>query len=48
MAKYAIFSDVHGNWEALGAVYRDFQSIDGLRGDYSLRRNAAYSGDVVE
>ncbi|NQT89257.1 metallophosphoesterase family protein [bacterium] len=40
MAKYAIFSDVHANWEALGAVYQDFHAIDGLTDVISL-------GDLV-
>jgi len=40
MAKYAIFSDVHANWEALSAVYKDFCNVEGLREVVSL-------GDLV-
>ena len=40
MAKHAIFSDVHANWEALVAVCRDFARVDGLRSVVSL-------GDLV-
>ncbi|MFP4057527.1 MAG: metallophosphoesterase family protein [Candidatus Brocadiia bacterium] len=40
MAKYAILSDIHANWEALVAVYRDFARVEGLRDVISL-------GDVV-
>jgi diadenosine tetraphosphatase ApaH/serine/threonine PP2A family protein phosphatase len=45
MAKYAIFSDVHGNWEALGAVYRDFEGIDNLRDIVSLGDLVGYGPD---
>lgn len=40
MAKHAVLSDVHANWEALVAVYRDFAAVDGLRDVWSL-------GDLV-
>jgi len=40
MAKHAIFSDVHANWEALVAMYRDFAPLDDLRDVWSL-------GDLV-
>jgi len=40
MALHALFSDVHANWEALVAVYRDFAPLDGLRDVWSL-------GDLV-
>lgn len=40
MAKHAIFSDVHANWEALTAVYKDFAPRDNLRDVWSL-------GDLV-
>ena len=40
MAKHAVLSDVHANWEALVAVCRDFAKVDGLRSVISL-------GDLV-
>ena len=40
MAKIAVLSDVHANWEALVAVYQDFARIEGLREVCSL-------GDVI-
>jgi len=40
MAKHAIFSDIHANWEALVAVCRDLAKVDGLRSLISL-------GDLV-
>jgi diadenosine tetraphosphatase ApaH/serine/threonine PP2A family protein phosphatase len=40
MAKHAILSDIHANWEALVAVYRDFGPIADLRDVWSL-------GDLV-
>ncbi len=40
MAKHAILSDIHGNWEALVAVCRDFMTLDGVRSVVSL-------GDIV-
>lgn len=40
MARHAILSDIHANWEALAAVYRDFAPFDDLRDVWSL-------GDLV-
>jgi len=40
MARHAILSDIHGNWEALVAVCRDFMALDDVRSVVSL-------GDIV-
>jgi diadenosine tetraphosphatase ApaH/serine/threonine PP2A family protein phosphatase len=40
MARHAILSDVHANWEALSAVYKDFAALEDLRDVWSL-------GDLV-
>ena len=45
MAKHAIFSDVHGNWEALVAVYRDLAPRDDLRDVWSLGDLVGYGPD---
>jgi diadenosine tetraphosphatase ApaH/serine/threonine PP2A family protein phosphatase len=48
MAKHAIFSDIHANWEALVAVYSDFAKVDGLRDVCSLGDLVGYGANPNE
>ena len=48
MPKHAILSDVHGNLEALQAVYRDFARIEGLRSIVSLGDLVGYGPTPAE
>jgi len=48
MAKHAIFSDVHANFEALQAVYRDIAKVEGLRSIVSLGDLVGYGPNPSE
>lgn len=48
MAKHAILSDVHANWEALVAVYQDFARIDGVTEVVSLGDLVGYGASPNE
>ena len=48
MAKHAILSDIHGNLEALLAVYRDFARVEGLHSIVSLGDLVGYGPNTAE
>ena len=48
MAKHAILSDIHANWEALVAVYHDFAGMDDLRDVVSLGDLVGYGASPNE
>ena len=48
MAKIAVLSDIHANWEALVAVYQDFARVEGLREVCSLGDAVGYGASPNE